>query len=170
MAQRDPGHPELGETPGVETRPAHWVQGLGNGIGIALGAKMAAARFDNPLLESRVFGIVSDGDLMEGSPTKPPRWPDTCGWTTSVYLYDDNRITIDGRTDLTFTENVEARFAALGWFTTSCDGHDFEDLDRALAAAVQADRPALVRCRTTIGKGARTSRTPRVPRRAARRR
>jgi len=70
-----------------------------------------------------------------------------------VYLYDDNEITIDGRTDLTFSEDVCARFAAMGWHTSACDGHDMEAVDRALAEAIAADRPALIRCRTTIGKG-----------------
>lgn len=150
---KTPGHPELGETPGVETTTGPLGQGFGNGVGMALGAKMAAARFDHSGLEARVFGIVSDGDLMEGVAHEAASLAGHLRLDNLVYLYDDNRITIDGRTDLTFTEDVEARFAALGWFTTSCDGHDFGDLERALTAAVAADRPALVRCRTTIGKG-----------------
>jgi transketolase len=157
LHSRTPGHPEHGLTQGVETTTGPLGQGFANGIGMALGAKMAAARFANPALEARVFGIVSDGDLMEGISTEAGSLAGHLGLGNVVYLYDDNRITIDGSTDLTFSEDVPAKFAALGWHTQRIDGHDHEAIANALAAAIrETERPSLIACRTHIAKGSPT--------------
>lgn len=149
-----PGHPEFGETPGVETTTGPLGQGFGNGVGMALAARMEAARFGCDALENRVFGIVSDGDLMEGVAYEAASLAGHLGLSNLVYLYDDNRITIDGSTDLTFTEDVAQRFAGLGWHTDVADGHDAASLRSALDQAVAENaRPSLIICRTHIAKG-----------------
>ena len=154
LHSKTPGHPEFGETPGVETTTGPLGQGFGNGVGMALAAKMEAARFGCNLFESRVFGIVSDGDLMEGVANEAASMAGHLGLDNLVFLYDDNRITIDGETDLTFTEDVGAKFEALGWRALHADGHDPASIRTALDEAVaESDRPTLIVCRTHIGQG-----------------
>ncbi|MCA8941363.1 MAG: transketolase [Planctomycetes bacterium] len=154
LHSRTPGHPEFGMTQGVETTTGPLGQGFANGVGMALAAKMTAARFGTPLLESRVFAIVSDGDLMEGISSEAASLAGHLGLDNLVYLYDDNRITIDGGTDITFSENVAGRFEAVGWNVLAVDGHDCEAIGKAIdAASAERARPTLVICRTHIGKG-----------------
>ncbi len=154
LHSKTPGHPEFGETPGVETTTGPLGQGFATGVGMALAARMEAARFRCPELCTRVFGIVSDGDLMEGISAEAASLAGHLGLANLVYLYDDNRITIDGETDLTFSEDVEQRFAAQRWHVLRCEGHDFDAVRRTLDAAVgEAERPTLVICRTHIAKG-----------------
>ncbi|MCC6781919.1 MAG: transketolase [Planctomycetes bacterium] len=153
---KTPGHPEHGLTPGVETSTGPLGQGFANGVGMALAARMEAARYGCPLLDAhRVVGIVSDGDLMEGVAHEAASLAGHWRLSNLVYLYDDNRITIDGSTSLCFSEDVEGRFAALGWrVLTLDDGHDQTKLRAALREAFAAsDRPTLLICRTQIGYG-----------------
>jgi transketolase len=156
---RTPGHPEAGHTPGVEATTGPLGQGFGNGVGMALGQRMARARFPNlgPLLDHRIYGLVSDGDLMEGVASEAASLAGYLGLGNLVYLYDDNHISIEGPTGLTFTEDVARRFEAYGWWTRRVDGHDRRAVDAALReAVVQAARPALILARTVIGQGAPT--------------
>ena len=154
LHSKTPGHPEVTDTPGVETTTGPLGAGLSNGVGMALAAQMEAAQFDNPLLKTRVFGIVSDGDLMEGISHEAASIAGHLKLGNLVYLYDDNGITIEGHTDLAFSENIPQRFAALGWFVQTVDGHDLDQVRAALAAATaQQEQPALICCKTTIGKG-----------------
>ncbi|MHC5064083.1 MAG: transketolase [Planctomycetota bacterium] len=154
LDSKTPGHPEYAHTPGVETTTGPLGQGFANGVGMALGAKMEAARFSNPGLCTRVFGIVSDGDLMEGISAESASLAGHLGLSNLVYLYDDNRITIDGSTDLSFSEDVKARFEACGWRVSQADGHDQESIAAALDEAVAEDqKPCLIICRTHIGFG-----------------
>ena len=156
LHSRTPGHPEVGITPGVETSTGPLGQGFGNGVGMALAARMEAARFGAPHLAAhRVFGIVSDGDLMEGVSAEAASLAGHLRLGNLVYLYDDNRITIDGSTSITFTEDVGKRFEAYGWRVLELtDAHDPATIRAALAAATTSDgRPTLVRCRSTIGFG-----------------
>jgi transketolase len=149
-----PGHPEVGDTPGVETTTGPLGQGFANGVGLALAGRMAAARFAHPGLAGRVFAIVSDGDLMEGISAEAASLAGHLGLSDLVYLYDDNRITIEGETSLAFSEDVGARFTALGWHTEHADGHDFDSVRKALAGALaQSDQPSLIVCRTHIAQG-----------------
>lgn len=151
---KTPGHPEFGHTAGVETTTGPLGQGFANGVGLALGAKMTAARFGTELLATRVFGIVSDGDLMEGISSEAASLAGHLGLDNLVYLYDDNSITIDGRTDIAFSEDVPRRFEGFGWHVTTVDGHDCEAVHAAIEAAVAVTgKPALIACKTTIGKG-----------------
>jgi transketolase len=154
---RTPGHPEYGCLPGVETSTGPLGQGLANGVGMALAAKMSAARFNRPGLElftHRVFAIASDGDLMEGISSEAASIAGHLGLGNLVVLYDNNRITIEGKTDLAFSEDVEARFRAFGWHTARADGHDRNSIAEALEAGIaKTDRPTLVLAATHIAYG-----------------
>jgi transketolase len=156
---RTPGHPEYGHTPGVEATTGPLGQGFAMGVGMAIAEKHLAARFnvpgEPPVVDHFTYAIVSDGDLMEGVSNEAASLAGTLALGKLIYLYDDNRITIDGSTDLSFTENTGARFEALGWQVQSVDdGNDVDAIEAALrrAKADQA-RPSLVRVRTHIGYG-----------------
>ncbi|MGE5180211.1 MAG: transketolase [Bacteroidota bacterium] len=154
-----PGHPEAGHTPGVEATTGPLGQGFGNGVGMALGQKMLRARLPHlgNLLDNRVYGIVSDGDLMEGVSSEAASLAGTWGLGNLVYLYDDNHISIEGSTALAFTEDVARRFEAYGWWTRRIDGNDRKQVEAALnEATAQSERPALILARTIIAKGAPT--------------
>ncbi|MBK8976667.1 MAG: transketolase [Planctomycetes bacterium] len=157
LGSRTPGHPEVGVTPGVETTTGPLGQGFANGVGMALAARMEAARFDCPLADRhRIVAIVSDGDLMEGVASEAASLAGHLALSNLVYFYDANRITIDGSTSLSFSEDVGRRFQAYGWrVLEAADPYDPERLlpvlDRAFGT--DADRPTLVVCRGHIGYG-----------------
>ena len=159
VGSKTPGHPENYLTPGVETTTGPLGQGFGNGVGIAIAAKHVAARFERgqfALFEPRIFAIVSDGDLMEGVASEAASIAGHLGLGNIIYLYDDNHITIDGTTDLSFaTEDVGRRFDAYGWHTqTVTDANDLDALSAAIDNAVAVkDRPSLIRVRSHIGYG-----------------
>lgn len=149
-----PGHPEFGVTPGVETTTGPLGQGVGNGIGLALSGKMMQARYGAENFNYRVFGIVSDGDLMEGVAAEAASLAGHLKLDNIYYFYDDNEISIGGSTDITFTENVPARFASYGWDVVEVDGHNIGVIRQALDGALtRSGKPHLIVCRTTIGKG-----------------
>jgi transketolase len=156
LGSRTPGHPERGHTPGVETTTGPLGQGFGNGVGLALARRMLAARFPGgPPVSWRVFGIVSDGDLMEGVASEAASLAGHLRLGNLVYLYDDNRISLEAPTEVTFTEDVGARFAAYGWQVQRVDAYDRGAVAQALARAVEdAERPSLVITRSHIGYGA----------------
>jgi transketolase len=156
---RTPGHPEHGLLPGVETTTGPLGQGFANGVGMAIAAKMTAARYNKPGQEVLgthfVYGIVSDGDLMEGVSAEAASMAGHLGLGNIVYLYDSNRITIEGSTDLAFTEDVAKRFDAYGWHTLTIDGHDRAAVEAALEAGrKETARPTLIVTKTHIGFGA----------------
>ncbi len=154
MHSKTPGHPEFGETIGIETTTGPLGQGFGNAVGMAIAANMEAARFQNPLLLTRVFVTVGDGDLMEGLSHEVATLAGHLKLANLVCLWDDNGITIEGHTDLATSENIGKRFEAQGWTVQSIDGHDAEQVRQALAkATTNSDRPQLICCKTTIGKG-----------------
>lgn len=152
-----PGHPESHLTPGVEATTGPLGQGIGNIVGMAIAREHLAARFNSPsreLINFRVFGLCSDGDLMEGVASEACSLAGHLGLGAITLLYDDNRITIDGRTDVTFTEDVAARFTAYGWQVLRADGMNIEEVDAAIREGVaETARPTLIICRTTIGYG-----------------
>jgi transketolase len=157
LDSKTPGHPEHGETPGVEVTTGPLGQGFGHGVGMALAARMARARFaaggEGPG-HHHVYGIVSDGDLMEGVSYESASLAGHLGLGNLIYLYDDNRVTIDGPIDFCFSEDVARRFEAQRWHVQRVDGEDADGLSRALTAArAEAERPSLVIVRTTIGLG-----------------
>ncbi len=154
------GHPEQDMLPGVETTTGPLGQGFATGVGMAIAAERMAAELAavDPdaaaLAAQRVYAIVSDGDLMEGVASEAASLAGHLRLGRLVYLYDDNRITIDGTTDLAFSEDVLARFDAYGWHTQRvADGNDLDALRAAIAAAQADDRPSLIAVRTTIGYG-----------------
>lgn len=157
---RTPGHPEFGQTPGVESTTGPLGQGIGNGVGMALAARMLAARLgkgDFLPVTHRVFVLASDGDVMEGVSGEASSLAGHLRLGNLVVLYDDNRITIEGSTDLTFSEDVGRRYESYGWLVEHVDGHDHEDIARGLEAAVsQPERPSFIVCRTHIAHGAPT--------------
>ncbi|MBS1249154.1 MAG: Transketolase [Chloroflexi bacterium] len=152
-----PGHPEYGLTPGVETTTGPLGQGFSNGVGMAIAQAHLAAQFNRPghiIFDNYIYAIVTDGDLMEGITAEAASLAGHLELGKLIYLYDDNRISIDGNTDLTFTEDRAARFEAYGWQTLFVeDGNDVEAIDAAITAAKEDARPTLIVCRTHIGYG-----------------
>ncbi len=152
-----PGHPEYGLTPGVETTTGPLGQGFSNGIGFAIAEAHLAAiynRPDFPLIDHYTYGLVTDGDLMEGVVAEAASLAGHLRLGKVVYLYDDNRISIDGSTDLAFTEDRGARFEAYGWHVLKVDdGNDVNAVDQAIQQAKEDPRPSLIICRTHIGYG-----------------
>jgi transketolase len=154
-----PGHPEYGLTPGVETTTGPLGQGFANGVGIALAERFLRHRHGPEVCDHRTFAICSDGDLMEGIASEAASLAGHLGLGRLIYIYDDNRITIDGDTGLSFdSEDVDARFAAYGWHVSVVDDvNDLVALQRALDAAMDEDeRPSLIRVRSVIAYGAPT--------------
>ena len=159
-----PGHPEYGLTPGVEITTGPLGQGFANGVGMAMGAAHLAAKFNRPdfsLIDHYVYAIVSDGDLMEGVASEAASLAGHLKLGKLIYLYDDNHVTIEGFTDLAFSENVPQRFEAYGWHTsTVADGNDLAAIESAIRDAQSvADRPSLISVKTTIGYGMPTAGT-----------
>ncbi|MBI4731500.1 MAG: transketolase [Chloroflexi bacterium] len=152
-----PGHPEYGHTPGVEATTGPLGQGFSNGVGMAIAEAHLAAEFntsEHKIFDHFIYAIVTDGDLMEGITAEAASLAGHLKLGRLVYLYDDNRISIDGSTDIAFTEDRAARFAAYGWHIQHVDdGNDVEVIDKAIATAKSDPRPSLVVCRTTIGYG-----------------
>jgi len=151
-----PGHPESHVTPGVETTTGPLGQGIGNGVGMAMAERHLAARFNKPgydLFDHRTWVIASDGDIMEGVAAEAASIAGHLQLGKLIVFWDDNQITIDGRTDLTFSEDVLARFASYGWHTESVDdGEDTAALVAAAEAATRDARPSFIRVRTIIGR------------------
>jgi transketolase len=158
LGSRTPGHPEYGDTPGVEMTTGPLGQGFATGVGMAIAERFLAATFNRPglpLFDHFTYGIVSDGDLMEGISHEAASLAGHLGLGRLIYLYDDNEISIEGSTDLAFTECVPARFQAYDWHVQEVDGYDLDAVEAAIRAAQEeTDRPSLVVCRTHIGYGA----------------
>jgi transketolase len=155
---KTPGHPEYHLTPGVETTTGPLGQGFANGVGMAIGEKYLSARYNRPNFEAvkyRIYGIVGDGDLMEGVSSEAASLAGHLRLGNLIYLYDDNHISIDGNTKLAFTEDVAKRFEAYGWHVQVLeDGNDLDAIQNAIKAAEEeTNRPSLIKIRTHIGFG-----------------
>ena len=156
---KTPGHPEYGHTAGVDTTTGPLGQGVGNAVGMAIAGKYLGAYFNRPgheLIDFTVYGICSDGDLMEGVSAEAASVAGFLGLDNLIFLYDNNHITIEGNTNLAFDqEDVSKRFEAYGWFTQNLpDGNDLEAVDRALRnAQAESARPSLINVRTHIAYG-----------------
>ncbi len=153
-----PGHPERRLTPGVETTTGPLGQGFGNGVGMAIAERYLAARYNRPgfeIINHFTYGLVSDGDLMEGVAAEAASLAGHLKLGKLIYLYDNNHITLAGSTQLTFTEDRAQRFAAYGWQTQSIeDGNDLDAIDRAIRIARQEqERPSMILVQTHIGYG-----------------
>ncbi len=148
------GHPENFELDGVETTTGPLGQGLATAVGMAIAERHLNSCFGNEIVDHKTWVIAGDGCLMEGVNHEAIGLAGHLGLGHLNVLWDDNRITIDGATDLSTSEDIAARYRATGWHVEACDGHDFADIERALSAAAADPRPSLVACRTLIGKGA----------------
>jgi transketolase len=147
------GHPEYGHTPGVETTTGPLGQGLAAAVGMALAERLLAARFGAALVDHDTYVLAGDGCLMEGISHEAISLAGHLRLHRLIVLYDDNRISIDGATSLSCSDDQIARFRAAGWWAAAVDGHDCEAIAAAIEAARAADQPALIACRTVIGYG-----------------
>ncbi|MBU0514035.1 MAG: transketolase, partial [Proteobacteria bacterium] len=157
-ASKTPGHPEYGLTPGVEATTGPLGQGFAMGVGMALAERFLAGKFNKPglpVIDHFTYAIVSDGDLMEGVASEAASLAGTLGLGKIIYLYDDNHISIEGSTDLAFTEDRARRFEAYGWQVIKVeDGNDLAAIRDAVEAAQNnPDQPSLIQVRTHIGYG-----------------
>ena len=151
---KTPGHPEFGITPGVEATTGPLGAGLSNAVGMALSAKMMQARFGKEIVDHYVYGICSDGDVMEGVTGEACSLAGHLKLSNLIFLYDDNLISLSAHTNVCFTEDVAKRYDAYGWHTERVDGHDPEAIHRAIEnAKAQGEKPSLILCRTTLGYG-----------------
>jgi transketolase len=155
---KTPGHPELNHTPGIEVTTGPLGQGFANGVGLAIGQKFYAERYNKPgfdIFNYRIFAITSDGDMMEGISSEAASIAGHLQLGNLIYFYDDNHISIEGNTNITFTEDVAARFEAYGWHVqTVSDGNDFDAINKCLQNAInETGKPSLIKIRTHIGYG-----------------
>lgn len=148
------GHPEHHPAAGIETTTGPLGQGLATATGMAIAQKMRAAHFLNEITDHKVWVIASDGDMQEGVTHESSALAGHLKLSNLIVLYDDNHISIDGDTALSFSEDVCARYAAYGWISRRINGHDHAEIDEALAWAQKQDRPVLIACKTTIARGA----------------
>lgn len=156
LGSKTPGHPEFGMTPGVETTTGPLGQGFGTGVGMAMAERFMAERFNKEgaeLVDHFTYAIVSDGDLMEGISHESASLAGHLKLNKLIYLYDSNKISIDGSTDLAFTDDTKKRFEAYGWDVQQIDGHNHEEIEKAIKNAQKTDTPSLIECKTTIGFG-----------------
>ncbi len=155
---KTPGHPEFGLTPGTEVTTGPLGQGFAHGVGMAIAEKLLAEHYNRPghnIIDHRVYGIVSDGDLMEGVSAEAASLAGTLALGKIIYLYDSNNISIEGDTDIAFTEDVAARFRSYHWHVVGpIDGMDASAVEAALREAQEElNRPSLIVAKTTIGYG-----------------
>ena len=161
LHSRTPGHPEYGMTPGVETTTGPLGQGLANAVGMALAEELMATAFNRPghaIVDHHTYVFLGDGCLMEGISHEASSLAGTLGLSKLIALYDDNGISIDGKTAGWFTDDTPKRFEAYGWHVIpNVDGHDVEAVDAAIKAArAETRRPSMICCKTVIGRGAPT--------------
>ncbi|HNQ92806.1 MAG TPA: transketolase [Alphaproteobacteria bacterium] len=148
-----PGHPEVMQDAGIEMTTGPLGQGIATAVGFALAERMQADRFGSDLVNHKTYVMCGDGDLMEGISHEACSLAGHWKLSNLIVLYDDNSISIDGPTELSFTENTLKRFEAYGWATNRVDGHDFAAIEAAIANAQNNTRPTLIACKTKIGFG-----------------
>jgi transketolase len=156
LGSRTAGHPERGHASGIETTTGPLGQGLGNSVGMAIAERLLAAEFGDAVVDHHTYVIASDGDLMEGISHEAASLAGHLGLNKLIVLYDDNSISIDGPTELSFSDDRVMRFRACGWAAERIDGQDHQAVADAIRRAQQSDRPSLIACRTTIAFGAPT--------------
>ena len=157
LKSKTPGHPELGVTPGVETSTGPLGQGFANAVGMAIAAEMLATKLSKDgfsPMDHKTYVFCGDGDIMEGIVSEAASMAGHLKLSNLVAIYDDNRITIEGNTDLAFSENVEQKFMSLGWDVIKIDGHNYGEIVGALkVAGGKNGKPLMIIARTTIAKG-----------------
>lgn len=158
LGSKTPGHPEFGETPGVEATTGPLGQGIGNAVGYAVSGKMAAARFNtesHTIIDHHVFALAGDGCLQEGVSAEAAAFAGHFNLDNLILIYDSNDVTLDAMAVKTQTEDTGARFEAMGWDTNTIDGHDLDAINEAITKAKSNDngKPKLIICKTEIGRG-----------------
>jgi len=158
LGSKTPGHPEFGETPGVEATTGPLGQGIGNAVGYAVSGKMAASRFNtgsHTIIDHHIFALAGDGCLQEGVAAEAAAFAGHFNLDNLILLYDSNDVTLDAMAVKTQTEDTDARFEAMGWDTNTIDGHDLDAINAAIAKAKSDDngKPKLIICKTEIGRG-----------------
>ncbi|MED5472146.1 MAG: transketolase [Verrucomicrobiota bacterium] len=158
LGSKTPGHPEFGETPGVEATTGPLGQGIGNAVGYAVSGKMASARFNtesHTIIDHHVFALAGDGCLQEGVAAEAVAFAGHFKLDNLILLYDSNDVTLDAMAVKTQTEDTRARFEAMGWDTNTIDGHDLDAINEAISKAKSDDngKPKLIICKTEIGRG-----------------
>lgn len=157
LDSKTPGHPEYAHTDGIEITTGPLGQGVANGVGFAMAAKFfgSAVNSENAkVIDHKVYVLCGDGDLEEGVSYEACSIAGHNKLDNLIMIYDSNRITIEGSTDLSISENIRGRFESQGWFVLECDGHDFDEIDRAITEAKSATKPTIIIAHTTIAKGA----------------
>ena len=151
------GHPEYGHAAGIETTTGPLGQGIANAVGMAMAEAHLRAKYTDQLVDHHTYVIAGDGCLMEGISHEAASMAGHFQLGHLIVLFDDNGISIDGKTELTVSDDISARFEAYGWQVLACDGHDMAAIDSAInAAKADISKPSLIRCKTVIGKGAPT--------------
>jgi transketolase len=157
MGSLTPGHPEFRHTPGVETTTGPLGQGFANGVGMAIAARLLGEEFNSSsgeIINHYIYGIAGDGCIMEGLSSEAASLAGHMGLGNIIYFYDSNNITIEGKTDLAFSEDVKKRFEAYNWHVLEIDGHNFEEIENAVIEAQKVKgRPSLIIASTIIAKG-----------------
>jgi len=156
LGSRTAGHPERGHAGGIETTTGPLGQGFGNSVGMALAERLLAAEFGEEIVDHYTYVLASDGDLMEGVSHEVASLAGHLGLNKLIVLYDDNSVSIDGPTELAFSDDPLLRFRGYGWAAERIDGHDHAAVAEAIRRAQKSDRPSLIACRTTIAFGAPT--------------
>src|SRR5271165_3711435 len=156
LGSRTAGHPERGHATGIETTTGPLGQGLGNSVGMAIAERLLAAEFGDAVVDHYTYVIASDGDLMEGVSHEAASLAGHLGLNKLIALYDDNSVSIDGPTELAFSDDPLLRFRGYGWAAERIDGHDHQAVADAIRRAQKSDRPSLIACRTVIAFGAPT--------------
>jgi transketolase len=147
------GHPEFGHLEGIETTTGPLGQGVANAVGMALSEKLLAARLGENLINHKIYCIAGDGCLMEGISQEAISMAGNLGLNNLVLLWDNNSISIDGKTSIATCENMRLRFEACNWNVIEIDGHNFDEIRNALNSAQKSDKPIMISCKTTIGFG-----------------
>ena len=148
-----PGHPEYGHTLGIETTTGPLGQGISTAVGMAIAERILNSRFGDDIVDHNTYVIASDGDLMEGISHEAIGLAGHLGLSKLIVLYDSNNISIDGSLDLSDSTDQIKRFDASGWSTREIDGHDYAQIEEAIAEELKTDSPSLIACKTTIGFG-----------------
>ena len=156
LHSKTPGHPEVLQSGGIETTTGPLGQGISTAVGMALAERILNARFGDDLVDHYTYVIASDGDLMEGISHEAASFAGHLGLSKLIVLWDDNQISIDGPTSLSFTDDTLNRFRAYGWDVREIDGHNPQQIHTAIEYARTTDAPSLIACKTIIGYGAPT--------------
>ncbi len=157
LDSKTPGHPEYGHTAGIEITTGPLGQGIANAVGFSMASKFVGAQVNSDtadLIDHNVYCLCGDGDLEEGLSYEACSIAGHNKLDNLVLIYDSNRITIEGSTDLSISENIRLRFEAQGWDVLECDGHDFDDIDKAITEAKTSNKPVIIIANTIIAKGA----------------